>query len=127
MVGRSDLLKVKEHAENPMAAKMNLSEILTNPYANAKEPVTFRPEAVYDFQLEKTLDEKVLLKKLGDAVAKGEKASLSLKVSNTDRTFGTILGAEITRQHPQGLPEDTITVECQAPEDRASEHLFRRD
>ena len=113
MVGRSDLLKVKEHAENPMAAKMDLSEILTNPYANAKEPVTFRPEAVYYFQLEKTLDEKVLLKKMGDAVAKGEKASLSLKVSNTDRTFGTILGAEITRQHPQGLPEDTITVECQ--------------
>ncbi len=113
MVGRSDLLKVKEHPENPIAAKMDLSEILTNPYANTKEPVTFRPEAVYDFQLEKTLDERVLLKKLGDAVAKGEKASLKLKVGNTDRTFGTILGAEITRQHPDGLPEDTITVECQ--------------
>ena len=48
---------------------------------------------VYDFQLEKTLDEKVLLKKLEKAVEKGTKASLDLKVGNTDRSFGTILGA----------------------------------
>ncbi len=112
MVGRSDLLKVKEHPENPMAEKMDLREILANPYANTKEPVTFRAEDVYDFQLEKTLDEKILLKKLHGAVEKGEKASLKVKVSNTDRTVGTLLGAEITRLHKDGLPEDTITVEC---------------
>ncbi len=103
MVGKSDLLKVKEDAKTPMAAKMDLSQILYNPYVGEKESVTFSPEKVYDFQLEKTLDEKVLLKKLEKAVE---------KVGNTDRSFGTILGAEITRQHKDGLPEDTITINC---------------
>ena len=44
MVGRSDLLKVKEDAKTPMAAKMDLSQILYNPYAGEKESVTFSPE-----------------------------------------------------------------------------------
>ena len=112
MVGRSDLLKKKEEAENPMAAKVDLSAILENPYLEDKDQVIFQPDKAYDFQLEKTLDEKVLLKKLGTALKKGEKASVSVEVSNTDRTFGTILGAEITRQHKNGLPEDTLTVNC---------------
>ena len=112
MVGRSDLLKKKEEAENPMAAKVDLSAILENPYLEDKDQVIFQPDKAYDFQLEKTLDEKVLLKKLGTALKKGEKASVSVEVSNTDRTFGTIFGAEITRQHKSGLPEDTLTVNC---------------
>ena len=112
MVGRTDLLKVKENAQSAMASKMDLSEILFNPYTQKEQCVTFQPSQIYDFQLEKTLDEKVLLKKLSQAIAKGEKASIDLKVGNTDRTFGTILGAEITRQHKEGLPEDTITVNC---------------
>ena len=42
----------------------------------------------------------------------GTEISCSVKLTNTDRTFGTLLGAEITRQHPEGLPEDTITIQC---------------
>jgi glutamate synthase (ferredoxin) len=38
--------------------------------------------------------------------------SLSIKLTNVDRTFGTLLGAEITRQCPEGLPEDTIKIDC---------------
>ena len=52
------------------------------------------------------------MKKLKSAVEEGNKASYDLKVKNTDRSFGTILGAEITRHHKEGLPEDTITVHC---------------
>ena len=112
MVGRSDLLKVKEHVDNPMGSKIDLSAILENPYQEPGETVTFDPKKAYDFQLEKTLDESVLLKKLGTAIKKGEKTSVSVIVGNTDRTLGTLLGAEITRQHKKGLPEDTLTVNC---------------
>ena len=35
-----------------------------------------------------------------------------MRLTNTDRTFGTLLGAEITRRYPQGLPEDTVTIRC---------------
>ena len=49
----------------------------------------------------RTLDEKVLLKKLGERRGqKGEKASLEPEgEQHGTATFGTILGAEITRQH----------------------------
>jgi len=110
MVGKSNLLKNKEDAYNPMAAKLDLSAIIENPHIDNEEQVIFRADKAYDFQLESTLDEKVLLKKLGAALTKGEKASVSVKVSNTDRTFGTILGAELTRKHKEGLAEDTLTV-----------------
>ncbi len=112
MVGRSDLLKVKEHAVSPMASKMDLSQILCGPFGAGKANVVFTPAQAYDFHLEKTLDEKVLLKKLKTAVEQGTEASVKIKVGNTDRAFGTLLGAEITRCHKDGLPEDTITVSC---------------
>ncbi len=112
MVGRSDLLKVRENSSLSMAPKMDLSEILANPFHDGTEPVIFNKELVYDFELEKTLDEKVLMKKLGKAAKEGSKASLEIKVGNTDRAFGTIFGAFITRNHKDGLPEDTITVNC---------------
>ena len=89
---------------------MRASHCTSIPKKGAK--VTFDPAQVYDFKLEETKDEKVLLKKLGKAVEKGEKAGVEIQVTNTDRAFGTILGAEITRQHKDGLPEDTITVSC---------------
>ena len=55
--------------------------------------MTFDPKAVYDFELEKTLDEKVLLKKCWQGTCKGEQSrSFDVEVTNTDRTFGTILG-----------------------------------
>ena len=72
-----------------MAAHLSLIHILQNPYANSGQKVTFDPKAVYHFGLEKTLDEKVLLKKCADAITKGRKTELTVDVTNTDRTFGT--------------------------------------
>lgn len=112
MVGRTDLLKVKENAENPRASQIDLRAVLDNPYAGKNTKVTFDPAQVYDFRLEETKDEKVLLKKLKKAVEVGGKAGVEVQVTNTDRAFGTMLGAEITRQHKDGLPEDTISVAC---------------
>ena len=51
--------------------------------------------------------------KLGHALEKGEKASLSLSVSNTDRAFGTIFGSEITKRYGNTLPGDTFHIRCE--------------
>ena len=114
MVGRTDLLRqsVEASQAEPHKGKVDLSAILNNPYVGNGQKVTFDPKAVYNFELEKTLDEKVLLKKCGKAIAKGEHIELNVDVTNTDRTFGTILGAEITRQTGKGLPDDTIVINC---------------
>ncbi len=110
MVGRSDLLKKKENCSNPRADLIDLSNILNNPYA--KNPEIFDKSHEFDFQLDKSKDVTILLKKLGSALEKGQKKSVELDVSNTDRTFGTIFGSEITRRYPEGLPEDTYRIKC---------------
>lgn len=33
-------------------------------------------------------------------------------MTNTDRALGTIFGSEITKLYPDGLPEDTFTINC---------------
>ena len=111
MVGRSDLLKVREDLAGH-EKEINLSKILNNPFADAKQKVTFDPKQVYDFELEKTKDEKVLLKQLAGALEKGEKRSIDVEVTNTDRSFGTIFGSEITKRYDDKLDEDTFIIKC---------------
>lgn len=112
MVGRSDCLVRNESVTDRRAGRVDLTEILNNPFA--QEPkVTFDPNAVYNFELEKTLDESVLLPRLTPAMDRGEKMSLKVQVKNTDRTFGTILGSEITRRFDGKLADDTYVVLCE--------------
>ena len=114
MVGRTDLLKKKEGLTG-RAAKVDLSGILDAQICTDRKLCVFDPACAYNFQLERTKDEAVLLKKkdLLRAIANGEKKEYKVKLSNVDRTFGTLLGAQITRLHPEGLPEDTITIRCE--------------
>ena len=90
---------------------MDLDKILGNPYEGQKVAGYYEKQA-YDFKLEDTVDQKILLKKLKSALSSGQKRSLSIDVSNVDRTLGTMFGAEITRNYPDGLPEDTFTINC---------------
>jgi len=109
LVGRTDLLKMRDELPKG-TVKLDLSLILNNPYR--KEKAVFDPKQVYDFELEKTLDEKVLLKQLGGALEVGKKKSIELEVTNTDRSFGTIFGSEITKRYDDTLEEDTFRVRC---------------
>ena len=112
LVGRTDLLKVKDEPTSERAATLDLSCVLYNPYAKQKKGMIFNPKKVYDFELEKTLDEKVLVKQLLPALEKGQKRGLEVDVTNTDRTFGTIFGSEITRRYPDGLEDDSFVIKC---------------
>ena len=112
LVGRTDLLKVREHAVNERAATVDLSAILDNPFEGAQVKHHFDPADAYDFQLEKTVDMRVLLKKMKGALEKGEKRTVNVPVTSTDRTLGTIFGSDITRLHGSSLPDDTFTVKC---------------
>ncbi len=109
LVGRSDFLKTKENLSE-RAAKIDLSKILCTEYS--KEKIVYNKKNVYDFQLDKTLDEKVLVKKLKADILAKKKKSIELDVSNTDRSFGTIFGSEITKAHSEGLEPDTFTIKC---------------
>ena len=106
LVGNTDLVKVRAKSITRRAEMVDVSAILK------KEEGNFTDKDLYDFGLEKTLDQKVLLKKFRSAIAKGEKGTVSLDITSTDRAFGTLLGAAVTKAHPEGLPEDTLRVQC---------------
>ncbi len=106
LVGNTDLVKVRAKSITRRAEMVDVSAILK------REEGNFTDKDLYDFGLEKTLDQKVLLKKFRSAIAKGEKGTVSLDITSTDRAFGTLLGAEVTKAHPKGLPEDTLRVQC---------------
>ncbi len=110
LCGRTDLLKVKESCETGKYGKVDLSPILNNPFAGDK--ISYTKKNVYDFELEKTIDEKVFLKKMKTALDEGTKKSVEVDVTNTDRSVGTLLGAEITRRFGENLDDDTYQVLC---------------
>ena len=112
LVGRTELLEAREAAVNARAATVDLSAILDNPFIGTEEKRHFDPEDVYDFQLEQTVDMRVLLKKLKGSLEKGERRIVKVPVTSTDRTVGAILGSDITRLFGNTLPEDTFTIKC---------------
>ncbi|MBR0409827.1 MAG: glutamate synthase large subunit [Eubacterium sp.] len=133
LVGRTDLLKVKKDLTGRKAS-VDLSRILFDLKSIPREKQIFQPDLAYDFHLDETRDEKQILKKRsvknilkaaavsGSSLKSGRKeedpvpgqagdrAEISVTVDNTDRTFGTLLGAEITRKYHQGLDEDKIRI-----------------
>ena len=112
LIGRTDLLYQRKDFANARANEVDLHRILENPYSDVAV-AGYNHKNVYNFELEKTLDKSVLIKKLLPSVKSGHAKTLDIHVGNVDRAFGTQLGAEITRLHPDGLPEDTITVRAQ--------------
>ena len=112
LVGRTDFLEQRDVENSGRSVKVDLSNILSNPFAKGAEKISYNKKKVYDFELEKTVDEKVLLKKFAQALDNKQKRSVEVDVTNTDRSVGTLLGAEITRRFGETLEEDTYTVKC---------------
>ena len=106
LVGRSDLLKFREKQVTHRAASVDMSAVLKSRYS---VPEHFEPEAVYDFELEKTKDLGTLIPAL-DLDKKSSR--VSVEVGNVDRAFGAILGSEITRRYKNTLPDDAFVVDC---------------
>ena len=110
LVGRTDLLKRRADLTGN-GAKIDISGILGN-----KDSIRniFNPDSLYDFELDSKKDEVLLTnnKELQKAIKTGKKITCNADVCNTDRAFGTLIGAEITRNHHEGLPKDTVAIEC---------------
>ncbi|MGN1089282.1 MAG: glutamate synthase large subunit, partial [Huintestinicola sp.] len=109
LVGRVDLLKPKSGISG-QAAEVDLSNIISVDFA--EEKIEYAKKSLYDFKLSETLDEKVLLKEFKTALEKKEKKTFTVNVKNTDRTFGTIFGSEITKKYSDTLEEDTYRIKC---------------
>ena len=111
MVGRTDLLSLKEEPPSSRSCLIDMSPIIG--WKNSDESKNhFAQEDVYDFNLKDSVDEGILLKKMERCLAKGKSASVDITVSSTNRTVGTILGSEIQDRFGDSLTDDTFTVNC---------------
>ena len=113
MVGRTDCLRKREDLPIERAKLIDFDRILKKPEEGMQRH--FVPEHVYDFELEKTKDESVLLpafEKSLEGPRKEAKGQIELNVTNIDRSFGTIFGSEITRHFGNKLEEDSYVVTC---------------
>ena len=111
LVGRTDLLKAKDISKDSRASKIDLSAIINNPFADSKE-TKFDKNRLYNFELENTLDESVLLKHFKTALLTKQPKAININVSNVDRSFGTIFGSEITKAHGEAIDDDTYVINC---------------
>lgn len=109
LVGRIDLIKRKDNIEG-QAAEVDLSNILNTDFVSNK--IEYKKKNLYDFKLDSTLDEKVLLKEFKSNLANGKSKTITVDVKNTDRSFGTILGSEITKAFDDKLKDDTFKIIC---------------
>ena len=107
LVGRTDLLRPRENRITHRADTIDLSAVLGD-----LPPQHYEEAEKYDFHLEKTLDDSVLLPAFRPYIRKRKPYRETVRVSSVNRTFGTILGSVLTKECGE-LPEDTYTVEAQ--------------
>lgn len=103
LVGHTEFLRVRPKQITERAAMVDVSALLQR---MDNEPERFDPACTYDFELESTLDEQMLLPMLGGAT------HAEVQVCCTDRAFGTLFGAELTRRFGDTLPDNSYTVKC---------------
>ena len=106
LVGRTDLLRPRENRITHRADTIDLSAILGNLPAQHYEEAQ-----KYDFHLEKTLDDSVLLPAFRPYIRKHKSHTEKVPVSSVNRTFGTILGSVLTKEGTDLAP-NTYTVEA---------------
>ncbi len=109
MVGRTDALEPKTAIQHWKAKGIDLSKLLYSPPAGPE--VGRYCTDLQDHGLEKSLDLTKLLDLCEPAIERGEKVHARLPIKNTNRVVGTILGNEITKRHPRGLPDDTVHLQ----------------
>ncbi len=109
MIGRVDKLQVKSAIDHWKARGLDFSALLNPPPAPPGAAVRcVRPQ---DHGLEKSLDVTTIVPLCRPALEERKPVEAILRIKNTNRTVGTILGYEITRRYgAEGLPEDTIKL-----------------
>ncbi len=109
MIGRSDLLDMKEAVNHYKAKGLDFSKIFYRPKMGAE--VAVRCVIPQDHGIDKALDVTTLVPACAPALERGEAVELDLPIRNVNRTVGTILGSELTRKYgAAGLPDDTIKI-----------------
>ena len=110
LIGRADLLDTRKGIAHWKAQGLDFSKIFYQPRETIAK-ACFHTET-QDHGLDKALD-NVLIQKSKAAIEKGERVQFMEVARNVNRTVGAMLSGEVTKHHPEGLPDDTIRIQLE--------------
>ena len=110
LIGRADLLDMKQGIEHWKARGLDFSRLLALPNVPADVPRLHTQEQEHG--LDKALD-NILIAKSRAAIDKGERVQFIEVARNVNRSVGAMLSGAVTQVHPEGLPDDTIRIQLE--------------
>jgi glutamate synthase (NADPH/NADH) large chain len=110
LIGRADLLDMKQGIEHWKARGLDFSRLLALPQVPADVPRLHTQNQEHG--LHKALD-VVLIEKSRAALDKGERVQFIEVARNVNRSVGAMLSGALTKLHPEGLPDDTIRIQLE--------------
>ncbi|HEV7467872.1 MAG TPA: glutamate synthase-related protein, partial [Candidatus Dormibacteraeota bacterium] len=109
MIGRADILDVREAIDHWKAQGLDFSLLLHRP--EVSRSVDVRRMIDQDHGLGQALDHE-LIALAQPAIQHGHPVQIEMPIRNGNRTVGGMLSGEIARRHgEQGLPSDTIRID----------------
>jgi glutamate synthase (NADPH) large chain len=106
-VGEVSLLDTSKAVQHWKASGLDLSPILTE--VTSQDGAPRRNTVSQDHGLAKALDHQ-LIELSQEALRDKTPVNIELPIRNVNRTVGTMLGHEVTKAYPSGLPDDTIQI-----------------
>ncbi len=104
-IGHAEMLDTRKAVDHWKASGLDLTPILHVPQIDHPR----RHVVAQDHGLDKALDNE-LIRICQPALQSGEPVRAQLGIRNVNRTVGTMLGSEVTRHYPEGLPDGTIDL-----------------
>ncbi len=110
LIGRVDLLDTRKSIAHWKAKGLDFSRLFYQPQNHFGKATHHTEEQ--DHGLDKALDH-VLISKAKPAIERGERVKIMETARNVNRTVGAMLSGEVTKHHPDGLPDDTIHIQLE--------------
>jgi glutamate synthase (NADPH/NADH) large chain len=108
IVGRSDLLTVRQDGLHAKARKLDFSRLLGSTPPDPAQALSFQKEQEHRME---HLPDRNLIRKTRQALEHKLPVEVSINVANTDRTLGAMLSGEVARRYGNaGLPDSTIRI-----------------
>lgn len=118
MVGHVECLRQRSGAKSWKAGLVDLSGLLVGaraeygrsiPGANCPHSLT---SCAPEDTLPQTLDATLLVPYTSDARSSLATQRFHVDIANVNRCVGTMLGSAVTTQHAEGIPDESLTVDC---------------
>ena len=118
MVGHAECLRQHAETKSWKAQLVDLSDLLVPGHAEYGQtiPGADSPHSVVSCApvdvLPQTLDATLLVPYTNEARSTLSPQRFHVDIANVNRCVGTLLGSVVTGRHADGLPDETLTVDC---------------